>query len=184
MSNLKRRGKLKENKYNVADCQLFLFEWKLKGGVGGSSQPMESSMNAAPSTTITTSTSNSTSDATYAKPNKVQRSGNKDQLDSMLGNLQVYLISLSLFLSLPFENIWFYHNSASWYLLNLRWTFVYWNCCIWNWLVVVLMEFFLIIAMLQADMNKQGISATTKGCCTACDKPIVGQVIHLFLCFV
>lgn len=25
-------------------------------------------------------------------------------------------------------------------------------------------------------MNKQGISATTKGCCTACDKPIVGQV--------
>jgi len=87
-----------------------------KGGVGGSSQPMESSMNAAPSTTITTSTSNSTSDATYAKPNKVQRSGNKDQLDSMLGNL-------------------------------------------------------------QADMNKQGISATTKGCCTACDKPIVGQVV-------
>lgn len=27
-------------------------------------------------------------------------------------------------------------------------------------------------------MNKQGISATTKGCCTACDKPIVGQVPH------
>lgn len=28
-------------------------------------------------------------DATYAKPNKVQRTGTKDQLDSMLGNLQV-----------------------------------------------------------------------------------------------
>ena len=28
-------------------------------------------------------------------------------------------------------------------------------------------------------MNKQGISATTKGCCTACDKPIVGQVTRL-----
>jgi len=58
-----------------------------------------------------------TGDATYAKPNKVQRANStKDQLDSMLGNL-------------------------------------------------------------QADMNKQGISATTKGCCTACDKPIVGQVV-------
>jgi len=80
-----------------------------KGGAG--SQPIETGVDAAASTAI-----KATNDATYAKPNKVQRSGNKDQLDSMLGNL-------------------------------------------------------------QADMNKQGISATTKGCCTACDKPIVGQVV-------
>ena len=68
----------------------------MKGGAG--SQPIETGVDAAPSTAIKT-----TSDATYAKPNKVQRSGNKDQLDSMLGNLQVTIslssLSLSLFLS-------------------------------------------------------------------------------------
>ncbi|KAF6207212.1 hypothetical protein GE061_018452 [Apolygus lucorum] len=30
---------------------------------------------------------------------------------------------------------------------------------------------------LQADMSKQGVNTTQKGCCSACDKPIVGQVI-------
>ncbi|XP_044734504.1 leupaxin-like isoform X3 [Chrysoperla carnea] len=30
---------------------------------------------------------------------------------------------------------------------------------------------------LQADMSRQGINTTQKGCCSACDKPIVGQVI-------
>lgn len=30
---------------------------------------------------------------------------------------------------------------------------------------------------LQADMNRQGVTTTQKGCCSACDKPIVGQVI-------
>ncbi|XP_037913636.1 transforming growth factor beta-1-induced transcript 1 protein [Hermetia illucens] len=30
---------------------------------------------------------------------------------------------------------------------------------------------------LQADMNRQGVTTTQKGCCNACDKPIVGQVI-------
>ncbi|KAI9565909.1 putative paxillin-like isoform X1 [Daphnia sinensis] len=33
------------------------------------------------------------------------------------------------------------------------------------------------LSTFRADMNKQGISATTKGCCTACEKPIVGQVV-------
>lgn len=31
---------------------------------------------------------------------------------------------------------------------------------------------------LQADMSRQGINTTQKGCCSACDKPIVGQVRH------
>ncbi|XP_049786885.1 leupaxin isoform X2 [Schistocerca cancellata] len=30
---------------------------------------------------------------------------------------------------------------------------------------------------LQADMSRQGVNTTQKGCCSACDKPIVGQVI-------
>ncbi|XP_019878106.2 leupaxin-like isoform X2 [Aethina tumida] len=30
---------------------------------------------------------------------------------------------------------------------------------------------------LQADMSKQGVNTSQKGCCSACDKPIVGQVI-------
>ncbi|XP_057332019.1 leupaxin-like isoform X1 [Microplitis mediator] len=30
---------------------------------------------------------------------------------------------------------------------------------------------------LQADMSRQGINTTQKGCCNACEKPIVGQVI-------
>ncbi|KAH0560319.1 leupaxin-like isoform X2 [Cotesia glomerata] len=30
---------------------------------------------------------------------------------------------------------------------------------------------------LQADMSRQGINTTQKGCCSACEKPIVGQVI-------
>ncbi|CAH0555771.1 unnamed protein product [Brassicogethes aeneus] len=30
---------------------------------------------------------------------------------------------------------------------------------------------------LQADMSKQGVNTSQKGCCNACDKPIVGQVI-------
>nr|CAD7194239.1 unnamed protein product [Timema douglasi] len=30
---------------------------------------------------------------------------------------------------------------------------------------------------LQADMSRQGVNTTQKGCCNACDKPIVGQVI-------
>lgn len=30
---------------------------------------------------------------------------------------------------------------------------------------------------LQADMSRQGVTTTQKGCCNACDKPIVGQVI-------
>jgi len=29
---------------------------------------------------------------------------------------------------------------------------------------------------LQASMDKQGVSATQKGICAACNKPIVGQV--------
>lgn len=29
---------------------------------------------------------------------------------------------------------------------------------------------------LQADMSRQGINTTQKGCCSACEKPIVGQV--------
>nr|XP_012231000.1 PREDICTED: paxillin isoform X5 [Linepithema humile] len=30
---------------------------------------------------------------------------------------------------------------------------------------------------LQADMSRQGVNTTQKGCCNACEKPIVGQVI-------
>ncbi|XP_034948993.1 leupaxin-like isoform X1 [Chelonus insularis] len=30
---------------------------------------------------------------------------------------------------------------------------------------------------LQADMSRQGVNTTQKGCCSACEKPIVGQVI-------
>ncbi|CAG9860622.1 unnamed protein product [Phyllotreta striolata] len=30
---------------------------------------------------------------------------------------------------------------------------------------------------LQADMSRQGVNTSQKGCCNACDKPIVGQVI-------
>lgn len=30
---------------------------------------------------------------------------------------------------------------------------------------------------LQANMSRQGINTQQKGCCSACDKPIVGQVI-------
>lgn len=30
---------------------------------------------------------------------------------------------------------------------------------------------------LQADMSRQGVNTMQKGCCNACDKPIVGQVI-------
>lgn len=29
---------------------------------------------------------------------------------------------------------------------------------------------------LQADMSRQGVNTTQKGCCSACEKPIVGQV--------
>lgn len=34
---------------------------------------------------------------------------------------------------------------------------------------------------LQADMSRQGVNTTQKGCCNACDKPIVGQVHLSFL---
>jgi len=34
---------------------------------------------------------------------------------------------------------------------------------------------------LQADMSRQGVNTTQKGCCNACDKPIVGQVPLSFL---
>ncbi|KRT81268.1 LIM domain containing protein [Oryctes borbonicus] len=30
---------------------------------------------------------------------------------------------------------------------------------------------------LQADMSRQGVNTSQKGCCSACEKPIVGQVI-------
>lgn len=30
---------------------------------------------------------------------------------------------------------------------------------------------------LQADMSRQGVNTSQKGCCNACEKPIVGQVI-------
>lgn len=30
---------------------------------------------------------------------------------------------------------------------------------------------------LQADMSSQGVNTSQKGCCSACEKPIVGQVI-------
>ncbi|XP_054270782.1 paxillin isoform X2 [Macrosteles quadrilineatus] len=33
------------------------------------------------------------------------------------------------------------------------------------------------LGSLQADMSRQGVNTTQKGCCSACDKPIVGQVI-------
>ncbi|XKL60243.1 hypothetical protein PGB90_001259 [Kerria lacca] len=33
------------------------------------------------------------------------------------------------------------------------------------------------LGSLQADMNRQGVNTTQKGCCSACEKPIVGQVI-------
>lgn len=34
---------------------------------------------------------------------------------------------------------------------------------------------------LQADMSRQGVNTTQKGCCNACEKPIVGQVQHSLL---
>lgn len=33
------------------------------------------------------------------------------------------------------------------------------------------------LGTLQQDMNRQGVTATQKGCCNSCEKPIVGQVI-------
>nr|XP_018909108.1 PREDICTED: leupaxin-like isoform X2 [Bemisia tabaci] len=33
------------------------------------------------------------------------------------------------------------------------------------------------LGTLQVEMSKQGVNTTQKGCCSACDKPIVGQVI-------
>ncbi|CAO1368440.1 unnamed protein product [Diamesa hyperborea] len=33
------------------------------------------------------------------------------------------------------------------------------------------------LGSLQADMSRQGVNTMQKGCCNACDKPIVGQVI-------
>ncbi|XP_055304567.1 leupaxin isoform X2 [Sitodiplosis mosellana] len=33
------------------------------------------------------------------------------------------------------------------------------------------------LGSLQENMNRQGVTTTQKGCCSACDKPIVGQVI-------
>ncbi|XP_045475431.1 leupaxin isoform X2 [Harmonia axyridis] len=33
------------------------------------------------------------------------------------------------------------------------------------------------LGSLQADMSRQGVNTSQKGCCSACDKPIVGQVI-------
>jgi len=30
---------------------------------------------------------------------------------------------------------------------------------------------------LQADMSRQGVNTQQKGCCSGCEKPIVGQVI-------
>lgn len=30
---------------------------------------------------------------------------------------------------------------------------------------------------LTAEMSRQGVTTTQKGCCSSCDKPIVGQVI-------
>lgn len=35
----------------------------------------------------------------------------------------------------------------------------------------------MVLGNLQANMNRQGISTAQKGCCNACNKPIVGQVI-------
>lgn len=39
------------------------------------------------------------------------------------------------------------------------------------------LRIFLSTGNLQADMSRQGVTTTQKGCCNACDKPIVGQVI-------
>ena len=64
--------------------------WLKQGGANGSSEPIEAS-SPAPSSTPFPAV-----DATYAKPNKVQRAGNKDQLDSMLGNLQVRYLRSAL----------------------------------------------------------------------------------------
>lgn len=33
------------------------------------------------------------------------------------------------------------------------------------------------LGSLQANMNRQGVNTVQKGCCNACEKPIVGQVI-------
>jgi paxillin len=33
------------------------------------------------------------------------------------------------------------------------------------------------LGSLQAEMNRQGVNTVQKGCCSACEKPIVGQVI-------
>lgn len=38
-------------------------------------------------------------------------------------------------------------------------------------------EFDFFAGSLQENMNRQGVTTTQKGCCSACDKPIVGQVI-------
>lgn len=35
----------------------------------------------------------------------------------------------------------------------------------------------LMLGNLQADMSRQGVNTQQKGCCSSCDKPIVGQVI-------
>lgn len=36
---------------------------------------------------------------------------------------------------------------------------------------------FFVLGNLQADMSRQGVTTSQKGCCNACDKPIVGQCV-------
>lgn len=45
--------------------------------------------------------------------------------------------------------------------------------------LIILWQYFFwtILGVLQASMDRQGVTTTQKGCCGACDKPIVGQVI-------
>lgn len=68
------------NKLFFFFCVDFFFLKKQKGGASDGG-PMEDGQ--------ATLTRIGGLDATYAKPNKVQRGSTKDQLDSMLGNLQV-----------------------------------------------------------------------------------------------
>lgn len=65
-----------EKEVTTDDVGCFVCWRPWQGGANGDAEPI-----ACPAP--------STPDPTYAKPNKVQRAGTKDQLDSLLGNLQV-----------------------------------------------------------------------------------------------
>nr|XP_023025601.1 paxillin-like [Leptinotarsa decemlineata] len=109
------------------------------------------------------------SPANYSRPSSAQSTLNRPSVDSLLDELNSGH-NLALFISQVNQGLQHQTVSDSQYALPIK-------AIQSQSAPPAKQNLDSMLGNLQADMSRQGVNTSQKGCCNACDKPIVGQVI-------